>query len=116
MSVGQYVGLEKPISQKIQILRGFIKQCTRSITPRTLRCRIFSLGAKPPHKEQRMSKLTQSFVRTVEKPGSYHDERGLILRINAKGTKNWILRYQLDKRRRDLALARFRRCLSKQRV
>lgn len=54
-----------------------------------------------------MSKLTQSFVRTVEKLGSYHDERGLILRVNAKGTKSWILRYQLDKRRRDLGLGAF---------
>jgi integrase len=54
-----------------------------------------------------MSKLTQSFVRTVEKPGSYHDERGLILRVSAQGTKKWLLRYQLNNRRHDLGLGSF---------
>ena len=54
-----------------------------------------------------MSKLTQTFVRTVETPGSYHDERGLILRVSAQGTKRWVLRYQLENRRRDLGLGAF---------
>ncbi|MCD5995572.1 tyrosine-type recombinase/integrase [Pseudomonas sp. CDFA 602] len=54
-----------------------------------------------------MSKLTQSFVRTVEKPGSYHDERGLILRVGASGSKRWTLRYQLNNRRHDLGLGSF---------
>lgn len=54
-----------------------------------------------------MAKLTQSFVRTVEKPGSYHDERGLILRVSAQGTKKWVLRYQLNYRRHDLGLGSF---------
>ena len=54
-----------------------------------------------------MSKLTQSFVRTIEKPGSYHDERGLILRVSALGTKKWLLRYQLNNRRHDLGLGAF---------
>jgi len=54
-----------------------------------------------------MSKLTQSLVRTIETPGSYHDERGLILRVSAKGTKKWVLRYQLNNRRHDLGLGSF---------
>ena len=55
----------------------------------------------------KMAKLTQSFLRSVETPGSYHDERGLILRVSVNGTKNWILRYQLNNRRHDLGLGSF---------
>lgn len=54
-----------------------------------------------------MAKLTQSFLRTIENPGSYHDERGLMLRVRANGTKSWILRYQLNNRRHDLGLGSF---------
>jgi integrase len=54
-----------------------------------------------------MAKLTQSFLRSVETQGSYHDERGLILRVSVNGTKNWILRYQLNNRRHDLGLGSF---------
>lgn len=51
-----------------------------------------------------MGKLTQAFVRTVEKPGRYHDERGLHLRVTASGGKSWVLRYQFNHRRRDMGL------------
>ena len=54
-----------------------------------------------------MSKLTQSLVKTLSEPGSYHDERGLILRVTAQGTKKWVLRYQLNNRRHDLGLGSF---------
>ncbi|MBD8496497.1 integrase arm-type DNA-binding domain-containing protein [Pseudomonas syringae] len=54
-----------------------------------------------------MSRLTQSFIRTVEKPGRYADERGLFLRVSASGSKHWVLRYQLNKRRHDLGLGAF---------
>ncbi len=54
-----------------------------------------------------MSKLTQAFVKTLVEPGSYHDERGLILRVSARGTKKWVLRYQLNNRRHDLGLGAF---------
>lgn len=54
-----------------------------------------------------MSKLTQTFVRTVQTPGSYHDERGLLLRVGARGGKRWIFRYQLANRRHDLGLGVF---------
>lgn len=54
-----------------------------------------------------MSKLTQTFVRTVQTPGSYHDERGLLLRVSAAGGKRWVLRYQFANRRHDLGLGAF---------
>jgi integrase len=54
-----------------------------------------------------MSKLTQTFVRTVQTPGSYHDERGLLLRVGASGSKRWIFRYQRAGRRHDLGLGSF---------
>ena len=54
-----------------------------------------------------MSKLTQSFVKTVVAPGRYADGRGLFLRVGAGGGKSWILRYQVDKRRHDLGLGAY---------
>ena len=54
-----------------------------------------------------MSKLTQSFVKTVQTKGSYHDVRGLMLRVGVRGNKNWVFRYQLNKRRHDLGLGAF---------
>ncbi|EPG1639325.1 tyrosine-type recombinase/integrase [Pseudomonas aeruginosa] len=54
-----------------------------------------------------MSKLTQSFVRSVVAPGRYADGRGLFLRVGAGGGKSWILRYQVDNRRHDLGLGAY---------
>lgn len=54
-----------------------------------------------------MSKLTQTFVKTVQTPGSYHDERGLLLRVGAGGGKRWVFRYQFANRRHDLGLGAF---------
>lgn len=54
-----------------------------------------------------MSKLTQAFVRAVEQPGRYHDERGLFLRVTAGGSKSWGLRYQFNNRRHDMGLGSF---------
>jgi integrase len=54
-----------------------------------------------------MSKLTQTFVKTVQTPGSYHDERGLLLRVGASGSKRWVFRYQRAGRRHDLGLGSF---------
>lgn len=54
-----------------------------------------------------MSKLTQTFIRTVQTPGSYHDERGLLLRVGVNGGKRWVLRYQFTNRRHDLGLGSF---------
>ncbi|MEB3881576.1 tyrosine-type recombinase/integrase [Pseudomonas guariconensis] len=54
-----------------------------------------------------MSKLTQSFVRSVVAPGRYADGRGLFLRVGAGGGKSWILRYQVDNCRHDLGLGAY---------
>lgn len=54
-----------------------------------------------------MSKMTQSFVRSVVAPGRYADGRGLFLRVGAGGGKSWILRYQVDNRRHDLGLGAY---------
>ncbi|MGG4660486.1 tyrosine-type recombinase/integrase [Pseudomonas vlassakiae] len=54
-----------------------------------------------------MSKLTPKFVKEVDKPGSYQDGRGLILRVSKTLRKSWIFRYMLAKQRRDLALGAF---------
>lgn len=54
-----------------------------------------------------MSKLTQLFAKTVDKPGRYADGRGLFLRVSREGNKGWVLRYQLNKHRHDLWLGAF---------
>ena len=54
-----------------------------------------------------MSKLTQQFVKSVSRPGTYQDGRGLMLNVTASGGKYWVLRYQLNGRRRDMGLGVF---------
>ena len=49
-----------------------------------------------------MSKLSQSFVKSISEPGTYQDGSGLMLNVTAKGRKNWVLRYQLNGVRRDM--------------
>lgn len=53
-----------------------------------------------------MSKLTQSFVKSVTQRGTYQDGRGLMLVVNASG-KYWVLRYQINRERRDMGLGSF---------
>lgn len=45
-------------------------------------------------------------ARKVEtaKPGRYTDGRGLTLLVKASGARSWVLRYQIDGRRRDMGL------------
>ncbi|MEM7776349.1 MAG: integrase arm-type DNA-binding domain-containing protein [Pseudomonadota bacterium] len=45
-------------------------------------------------------------VRKVEtaKPGRYTDGKGLMLLVKPSGARSWVLRYQLDGRRRDMGL------------
>ena len=52
----------------------------------------------------KMPKLTDTFVRSVKKPGKYGDQHGLILRVSASGTKQWIWRGRVQGRTRDLGL------------
>lgn len=54
-----------------------------------------------------MSKLTQAFVKTVETPGRYHDERGLFLRVSRTGAKSWVMRYQFNNRRHDMGIGSY---------
>ena len=50
------------------------------------------------------TKLTAAFVRTINRPGKYGDEHGLILRVLPSGSKQWIWRGTIRGRRVDLGL------------
>ncbi len=54
-----------------------------------------------------MSKLTFVKISNAKGPAVLHDGQGLYLRVSNTGAKNWIFRYQLDGRRRDMGLGRF---------
>ena len=49
-------------------------------------------------------KMTDAFVRTVEQPGKYCDQHGLMLRVLPTGSKQWIWRGTVRGRRVDLGL------------
>ena len=49
-------------------------------------------------------KLTDAFVRCVDRAGKYGDEHGLILRVRPTGSKQWIWRGTVGGRRVDLGL------------
>ena len=49
-------------------------------------------------------KLTAAFVRTVQQPGIFCDEHGLILRVKPSGYKQWIQRLFIHGKRRELGL------------
>ena len=49
-------------------------------------------------------KLTDAFVRTVDQPGKYCDQHGLMLRVLPTGSKQWIWRGTVRGRRIDLGL------------
>src|SRR4051795_6498510 len=51
-------------------------------------------------------KLTARFVETAA-VGPHDDGRGLRLIVRKSGAKSWILRYQLNHRRRDMGLGRY---------
>ncbi|MBV1691489.1 integrase arm-type DNA-binding domain-containing protein [Novosphingobium sp. G106] len=53
-----------------------------------------------------MGKLTKDLVRTLSEPGRYSDGDGLILQISTSGGKSWLLRVQINGRRRDIGLGR----------
>ena len=53
-------------------------------------------------------KLSAAFVRTVEQPGLYWDEHGLILRVKPTGYKQWIQRLFIHGKRRELGLGSIR--------
>ena len=49
-------------------------------------------------------KLTAAFVRTVQEPGLYWDEHGLVLRVKPSSYKQWIQRLFIQGKRRELGL------------
>ncbi len=49
-------------------------------------------------------KLTAAFVSTVQQPGIYCDEHGLVLRVKPSGYKQWIQRLFIHGKRRELGL------------
>ncbi len=53
-------------------------------------------------------KLTAAFVRTVQRPGLYWDEHGLVLRVKPSGYKQWIQRIFIHGKRRELGLGPIR--------
>ena len=53
-------------------------------------------------------KLSAAFVRSVEWPGLYWDEHGLILRVKPSGYKQWIQRLFIHGKRRELGLGSIR--------
>ena len=53
------------------------------------------------------NRLKASFVRTVAAPGQYWDGHGLILRVTAAGTKQWVQRLRIRGKRRELGLGGF---------
>lgn len=51
-----------------------------------------------------MGNLTALFVKSALKPGRYQDGRGLMLLVKPSGAKSWVLRAQVDGKRRDFGL------------
>ena len=51
--------------------------------------------------------LSGHFVHTVQVPGFYSDGNSLYLRVDASGTKRWVLRTMVQGRRRDIGLGGF---------
>lgn len=55
-----------------------------------------------------MGKLTPEFVKTVSTPGRYQDGDGLHLKVSPSGGRSWIMRVQINGRRRDIGLGQVR--------
>ena len=53
-------------------------------------------------------KLTAAFVRTIQRPGLYWDEHGLVLRVKPSGYKQWIQRLFIHGKLRELGLGPIR--------
>lgn len=54
-----------------------------------------------------MGRLNARQVENLIEPGTYEDGDGLRLIVKATGRKSWVLRYQLDGRRREMGLGSF---------
>lgn len=54
-----------------------------------------------------MGKLNPKQVENLKEPGTYEDGEGLRLVVKATGRKSWLLRFQLDGRRREMGLGSY---------
>ena len=54
-----------------------------------------------------MGNLTVLGAKKLKEPGRYSDGKGLILHIRESGAKTWVLRIQVDGKRRDFGLGAF---------
>jgi integrase len=57
---------------------------------------------------QPMGKLTPNLIKELTEPGRYSDGEGLLLQISASGGKSWLVRVQVNGRRRDIGLGEVR--------
>lgn len=55
-----------------------------------------------------MGKLTPNLIKGLTEPGRYSDGEGLLLQISASGGKSWLVRIQINGRRRDIGLGEVR--------
>jgi len=55
-----------------------------------------------------MGKLTSDMVKELSAPGRYSDGGGLLLQISPSGGKSWLMRIQINGRRRDIGLGELR--------
>ena len=51
--------------------------------------------------------LSQKVIPNITRPGTYQDKNGLFLNVTKTLSKNWVLRYQLNGKRRDKGLGSF---------
>src|SRR5215831_300282 len=56
---------------------------------------------------RRSTRLTALRVERAKDPGMYADGDGLYLRVTPQGTKNWVLRYMLDRKPHWMGLGPF---------
>tara|TARA_R110002072_G_scaffold92563_1_gene205942 strand:+ start:332 stop:1567 length:1236 start_codon:yes stop_codon:yes gene_type:complete len=54
-----------------------------------------------------VSKLNPKKIENLTTPGTYEDGNGLRLVVKPNGSKSWVLRFQLNKKRREMGLGRF---------
>ena len=51
-----------------------------------------------------IQKLTARFVDSIKEPGKYYDANKLFLKVYKGGSKNWVQRFTVDGKRREIGL------------
>jgi integrase len=64
------------------------------------------VGSQPARRDAR-DKLTKLQIDRLQAPGRHGDGGGLWLQVTKRGTKSWLLRYQIDGRARHMGLGAF---------